>query len=567
MPAKALAETTCGSLLRELQKIWDEIGESDSERDRMLVELERECLDVYRRKVDCASKNKADLHQALAEAEVEASNLVSALGERAQFSWTDKVKGTLKQQMSAIKPVLDDLRMKKEERVKESVNIQIHILQIQGEIAGSNYHRNSVATQLEERDLTLKKLGELKLNLGELQREKNVRVQQVNSYVKLIHELTSMMSMDFTKLLTEVHPSLTDSSDGQSKSISNETLAALVGLVRSLTQEKKERLQKIQDLGSTLMELWNLMNTPLDEQSHFYHVTIMISTSIEEVSGQGCLASDIIEKAEAEVKRLNILKASKMKELVLKKQDELEEIYSGVHMDLDSDEARKKLLNLIDSGTEELSELLSDMDGEIGKAKEQALSRKDILDKFEKFKFAYEEECWLDDFERDQNRYSAGRGAHKNLKRAEKARMLVSKISSLFESLNAKIKSWEEERGTLFMFGKRPLLEILEEHVALRQERQEAKRKYREQKKLQEQMATEQEVLYGSKRSMIGKKPLAPSASANSCGGTPTNRRVMTPGASKVTSFGKERKDSSRGSPVIPVNYVALPKDSSLLSP
>ena len=28
----------------------------------------------------------------------------------------------------------------------------------------------------------------------------------------------------------------------------------------------------------------------------------------------------------------------------------------------------------------------------------------------------------------DENRYSAGRGAHKNLKRAEKARILVSKI-------------------------------------------------------------------------------------------------------------------------------------------
>ncbi|RVW96929.1 hypothetical protein CK203_032283 [Vitis vinifera] len=31
-------------------------------------------------------------------------------------------------------------------------------------------------------------------------------------------------------------------------------------------------------------------------------------------------------------------------------------------------------------------------------------------------------------FFQDENRYSAGRGAHKNLKRAEKARILVSKI-------------------------------------------------------------------------------------------------------------------------------------------
>lgn len=50
------------------------------------------------------------------------------------------------------------------------------------------------------------------------------------------------------------------------------------------------------------------------------------------------------------MKRLNFLKASKMKELVLKKQDELEEIYRGVHMDIESDAERQILIDLIDSG-------------------------------------------------------------------------------------------------------------------------------------------------------------------------------------------------------------------------
>lgn len=40
-----------------------------------------------------------------------------------------------------------------------------------------------------------------------------------------------------------------------------------------------------------------------------------------------------------------------MKELVMKRQIELEEIYRGVHMDVDSDSARKILMNLIDSGS------------------------------------------------------------------------------------------------------------------------------------------------------------------------------------------------------------------------
>lgn len=47
----------------------------------------------------------------------------------------------------------------------------------------------------------------------------------------------------------------------------------------------------------------------------------------------------------------------------------------------------------------DLSEVLSDMDVQIANAKEQALSRKDILDRVEKWNYACGEEIWLDDYE------------------------------------------------------------------------------------------------------------------------------------------------------------------------
>lgn len=65
-----------------MQQIWDEVGESDEERDKMLLQLEQECLDVYKRKVDQAAKSRAQLLQTLADANVELSSLISALGER-----------------------------------------------------------------------------------------------------------------------------------------------------------------------------------------------------------------------------------------------------------------------------------------------------------------------------------------------------------------------------------------------------------------------------------------------------------------------------------------------------
>ncbi|MQL87004.1 hypothetical protein Taro_019546 [Colocasia esculenta] len=568
-PLAAQAEaTTCGAMLQELQNLWDEIGETDSERDKMIMQLEQECLDIYRKKVENARRQKADLHQALAAAEAEVSNLILTLGEHESFSRLEKRQGTLKEQIAAVKPALEELRLKRGERVKQFLDIQSQIVQIQAEIAEHIPLGNIPPHQINERDLTLRKLGELKSQLQELLKEKNFRLQEVNSHIKLIHELSTVMRIDVNKTIREVNPGLLDFSNGQPKSISNDTLARLAGTVHLLRQEKKQRLQKLQDLGSTLIELWNLMDSPSDDRKKFESVTCLISASVDGIFDEGCLSLDVIEQTEMEVEKLNVLKASKMKELILKKQIELQAIYTSVHIDIDGDAARKALINVIESGAVDLSELLLDMDNQIGKAKEQALSRKEILDRVEKWTFASEEETWLDDYERDQNRYNAGRGAHKNLKRAEKARILVSKIPSIVDNLITKIKAWENERGTFFLYDKVRLLDTLEEYSLLRQKREEEKRRSREQKKLQEQLAAEQEVLYGSKpspmRSLPIKKPLGQSCNVNMASGTPS-RRVSTPsGRYGVLSSGKEKRDGARNlGPVIPVNYVALPKEDS----
>ena len=101
-----------------------------------------------------------------------------------------------------------------------------------------------------------------------------------------------------------------------------------------------------------------------------------------------------------EVERLDQLKASRMKEIAFKRQAELEEIFARAHIEIDPEVARAKIMALIDSGDIEPSELLADMDNQIARAKEEAFSRRDILDKVEKWMSACEEESWLEDYNR-----------------------------------------------------------------------------------------------------------------------------------------------------------------------
>ncbi|CAF2295451.1 unnamed protein product [Brassica napus] len=543
------SSTTCTSLLQELQIIWDEIGEGYSERDKMLLELEQECLDIYNKKVDKTRNHRAELQRSLAQSEAEIATLVSALGEQVSFS---KKEGSLKEQISSVKPVLEELMVKKDMRWKEVSEIVTQIAEISSNIAGNDSLVSS-GFEVDGSDLTKRKLDELRAHLQDLRSEKAVRLQKVNSYISAVHELSEILSFDFSKALSNVHKSLT----GASKSISNDTLARLTELVESLRKERRQRLLKLQGLGRNMQELWSLMETTADERRRFDNLSILLSVQADDALGKGCLGLDIVREAEDEVERLNALKSSKMKELVLKRHYELEEICREVHMDFNSDAARQSLIDVIDSGDADLFGILESLDEQIEKAKEEALSRKEILDKVEKLKHAKEEEKWLDDYEKDENRFSAVRGAHKNLKRAEKARSLISKIPAMVDGLTTKVKAWEKERGVPFLCDKHPLLQTLEEEIVLRAQREEEKRQFREQKRLQGQLATEKEAKYGSKSAK--KKPLGQSLNTDNVTKTPLGRRVgTTPGRSGV----KDYRESGRGNATaIPLNYVALQKE------
>lgn len=544
-----LGETTCGSLLHQLQKIWDEVGENDDERDKMLLQIEQECLDVYKRKVDQATKSRAHLLQALADAKLELSTLLASLGEKTYVGIPEKTSGTIKEQLADIAPALELLWKQKDERIKEFSDVQTQIQKIRGEIAGSGDRAGNQAVDVS--DLSLKKLDEFHEQLQELQKEKSDRLHKVLELVSTVHDLCAVLGIDFYTTVTEVHPSLNDATGVQSTSISNDTLARLKKTVIALEEDKRLRLQKLQELATQLTDLWNLMDTSEEEQSLFDHVTCNMSASVDEVNIPGALALDLIEQAEMEVERLDQLKSSKMKEIAFKRQGELEEIFARAHIEIDTEAAREKILSLIDSGNVEPTELLADMDNQIIKAKEEALSRKDILDKVEKWMSACEEESWLEDYNRDDNRYNASRGAHLNLKRAEKARILVNKIPALVDTLVAKTRAWEEDHELTFMYDGVPLLAMLDEYAMLRHDREEEKRRLKDQKKIQEQQPnTELETAFGSRSSparpvINTKKVVGPRAN-----GTPNRRLSLNQNGSR--SGGK--RDSMK-QPVSPLNY------------
>ncbi|CAI8619190.1 unnamed protein product [Vicia faba] len=112
--------TTCTSLLREFEQIWNDIGGTEKDKDRMLMELERGCLDVYRRNIDEVANTKARFHQSVAAKEAENSTLMAALGEHDIHPpiKSDKRSASLKEKLASVTPLVEELKKKKRGKVE-----------------------------------------------------------------------------------------------------------------------------------------------------------------------------------------------------------------------------------------------------------------------------------------------------------------------------------------------------------------------------------------------------------------------------------------------------------------
>ncbi|XWS34575.1 hypothetical protein CRYUN_Cryun21dG0050000 [Craigia yunnanensis] len=173
------------------------------------------------------------------------------------------------------------MQLRREGRVNQFQAVQGQIKKISAEIAGQSEYEDSITNvTVNENDLSLKKLDEYQNELQRLQNEN-------------------------AKLNSTVEP---------------------------LQEEKQKRLEKLHHVGQALKNLWSLMDTPYGDRYLFSSLIDLLSVSSEKVSDSGSLTLDIIQQAEAKVKRLDQLKASKMKELFLKKYNGLEEIWNKLHM-------------------------------------------------------------------------------------------------------------------------------------------------------------------------------------------------------------------------------------------
>ncbi|AQK68075.1 65-kDa microtubule-associated protein 3 [Zea mays] len=508
-------------LLHELGDMWDEIGEAEEDRRGALSALEEECLSLYRAKVEQVRQHRAQLKREISDSVAEVAAICATIGEPPSTVHTacSSLQGTgsLKEELGMIAPELAEMRRRRDERRREFADVTQRVARIQEELdlqlgggqGQSEAHAAAVIVDVDGSDLTTTKLDELRAYLQHLQLEKESRTKKVAELVAQLHSSSLVLGMDPTEANSVVHVGA-DGAQVQPGDISDGAIAGLAAGIERLREIKRSRMEKLQDLLGSMLELWNLMDTPAEEQRQFQGVACNIAASEDEITEPGALSMAFISnvripgaptarrrrgcrsdppcvQVEAEVVRLENLKECRMKDLVVKKHEELKEIRRRARLPEDDDATVVMVFDAMDSDADRAA-ILEWLEVQISEAKDLEFNRKDVLEKMDRWQAALEEESWLEEYSRNENRYNVGKGTHLVLKRAEKARALVSKMPVMAEALMAKVVAWEKERGAKFEYDGEVLLDVLDDYGNARKEKEQERKRQRDQRRLLQQV-------------------------------------------------------------------------------
>ncbi|CAG7905244.1 unnamed protein product [Brassica rapa] len=232
-----------------IYEIWSEMGENEDEKDAALADIEKECLLVYKRKVEEASRCKANLLKEIAMGRAEIAAIGSSMGGQEIHS-NGRVGENLKEELENVTVQLEELRRKKSERMNRFKEVIDELLSLSFQLGDSTDYLKMLGA--EEADLSLHKLEELRRQLAQLQNEKSKRLEEVERLLETLTLLCSVRGEDLKDLIRGIHPSLVDSN---TRDVSRSTLDKLDLMIGNLRGVKLQRMQKIQDLAVSLLEL------------------------------------------------------------------------------------------------------------------------------------------------------------------------------------------------------------------------------------------------------------------------------------------------------------------------
>lgn len=117
-----------------------------------------------------------------------------------------------------------------------------------------------------------------------------MRTRKVAELMSSLHSSSLVLGMD----PREIQAANGGGDDHAGGHFSDAAIAGLESEIERLREIKRGRLEKLQDLLGSMLELWNLMDTPAEEQRRFQGVACNIAASEDEITEPGALSTAVI---------------------------------------------------------------------------------------------------------------------------------------------------------------------------------------------------------------------------------------------------------------------------------
>ncbi|KAM8938831.1 protein regulator of cytokinesis 1-like [Pelodytes ibericus] len=221
--------------------------------------------------------------------------------------------------------------------------------------------------------------------------------------------------------------------DEEDFTLTSENIKALKLLKEHLELRKETLLCALTTLKEKVQVLWNRLLVPQEEKETVLNVPT-------------CPIAGAIKQWENELSRLEELKRTNLKEVILKIREELKMYWDKCFY---STEQRNAFTPYQCDDFNE--ELLSQHDEEVVQMKHQYEKCKEMLDAVSKWESSWEQFLVLEKRALDPNRFSNRGGS---LLKEEKERMKLQKVlSKLEEELKTRVEAWEAEKGSPFLLN------------------------------------------------------------------------------------------------------------------
>ena len=566
-PSLAMRESLAhlaSSTSHALEEIWDSIGVSPDERASQLLNLVEEISSICDAKVANEEGLRNQFQKEINEARCEWQGICKALKLDDEEDPISKLKRdpsakdlsgnggcdnesgvTLEVELEAILGRLESLRSVKLSAMTDMENSQGRIYEAYAALNGCSVDEASDASELQsfmdiESDLTLERREELRSKAVEYEESVASRTKAVISLVLdcqgMIRELEIVPpsqevavgnDVDDVKIMNSLQAVVDNNNEGGNNAaaesrddyqqhhnrhrgksndytivslfetptcigISTSSLDRLTSRIAELNGEKRRRRAKLAEMGTTISSLWQMLRVPPEEQLAF----------TSSIRGLGL---DTLRKGEAEIGRLEELKAVMIGKLVREQRSMIEELWDKTNSSVAERASFNAYFHITDD--EQLtSDILMKHEEYVSSLKAKLGKMQPILDLIAKREAILDERSELEILQKDPDRLK-GRGASvtKQLMKEEKMNRHVTKeLPKITSILEKTLRQWyvenkpntDGEEGQVedpdlghFMYQGSPYLKTMqyqEEEWRTRKERAEEER---QRKKLDERAA------------------------------------------------------------------------------